>query len=93
MLQVDHKRFCFLMALIDTLAEVKEEIDADLEAAGIPLTSASFIISSVVGGAWIDLVLPPVDECAVLPPSPDEDPEEGEQVNVINFYVINYCKF
>ena len=74
--QVDNKRYCFLMALIDTLAQVKDEIDRDLESAGVPMSSASFIVSSVLGGAWIDLVLPPLDECVVLPPSPVEDPEE-----------------
>jgi len=66
------------MALIDTLTQVKEEIDHDLEAAGVPMSSTSFIISSVLVGAWIDLVLAPVDECVVLPSSPVDDPEESE---------------
>jgi len=65
------------MSLVDTLTQVKEEIDLDLEAAGVSLSTASFIISSILGGAWVDLVLAPVEECAILPPSPDEDPEEG----------------
>jgi len=68
------------MALIDTLAQVKEEIDLDLEAAGVPLSSTSFIVSSVLSGAWVDLVLAPLDECAVLPPSPDEDPDDGKLI-------------
>jgi len=72
------------MALIDTLAQVKEEIDLDLEAAGVPLSSASFIVSSILGGAWIDLVLAPLDECANLPPSPDEDPEDGMQISYVH---------
>jgi len=76
-LQVDHKRYCFLMMLIDTLAQVKDQLDLDLEAAHIPLSSASFIVSSVLCGAWVDLVLAPLHECAVLPPSSDEDPEDG----------------
>ena len=75
---MDNKRYCFLMALIDTLTQVKEEIDRDLEAAGVPMSSTSFIISSVLVGAWIDLVLAPVDECVVLPSSPVDDPEESE---------------
>jgi len=68
------------MTLVDTLTQVKEEIDRDLEAAGVPLSSTSFIVSSVLSGAWVDLVLAPLDECAVLPPSPDDDPEEGKPV-------------
>ena len=73
MCQVDNKRYCFLMTLIDTLAHVKDEIDRDLESAGVPMSSTSFIVSSVLGGAWLDLVLPPLDECSVLPPSLDHD--------------------
>ena len=65
------------MVLIDTLAAVKDEIDRDLEAAGVPLSSASFIISCVLGGAWLDLVLAPLNECIVLHPTPVDDPEEG----------------
>jgi len=78
------------MALIDTLAQVKEEIDVDLEAAGVPLSSTSFIISSVLGGAWIDLVLAPLDECANLPPSPDEDPEDGKQISPVLMTCLTY---
>jgi len=70
------------MTLIDTITQVKEEIDVDLEAAGVPISSTSFIVSSVLSGAWVDLVLAPVEECAVLPPSPDEDPEEGMTISV-----------
>jgi len=65
------------MTLVDTLAQVKEEIDRDLEAAGVPLSSASFIVSSALSGAWLDLVLPPLDQSAVSPPTPDEDLDEG----------------
>jgi len=64
------------MTLIDTLALVKDTIDRELELAGVPMSSASFIVSSVLGGAWLDLVLPPLDEYAVLPPSLDEDNHE-----------------
>jgi len=67
------------MSLIDTLSQVKDEIDADLESAGVPLSNTAFIVSSVLSDTWIDLVLPPVVEESpgLPPPSPDDDPEEG----------------
>jgi len=75
---VDHKRYCFLMTLVDTLAQVKEEIDHDLESAGVLLSSTSFIVSSVLSGIWLDLVLAPLDQATVvLPPSPEDDADEG----------------
>jgi len=77
--QVDRKRYRFLMVLVDTLTQVKDEIDLDLEAAGVAVSSTSFIITAVLSGIWLDLVLSPVEECAVLPPSPDEYPEEGKR--------------
>ena len=66
------------MSLVDTLSQVKDELDSDLESAGVPLSNTAFIVSSVLSDAWVDLVLPPIDESVCLPASPDDDPEEGQ---------------
>jgi len=64
------------MALTDTLTHVKDQIDLDLEAAGVAASSASFIVSCVLSDAWLDLVLPAIDESVVLPSTPDDRPDD-----------------
>jgi len=65
------------MALTYTLTHVKDQIDLDLEAAGVAASSASFIVSCVLSDAWLDLVLPAIDESVVLPSTPDDRPDDG----------------
>jgi hypothetical protein len=74
--QIDHKRFAFIMSLVDTVVQVKEEIDMDLAAAGMTSTSGVVFLSALTTDIRVDLVLAPVDDYAMRPASPDDEDDD-----------------
>jgi hypothetical protein len=64
------------MSLIDTVIQVKEEIDMDVATAGMTTQSGIVFLSAQTTDVRIDLILAPVDEYSLRPMSPDEEDEE-----------------
>jgi hypothetical protein len=76
--QIDHKRFAFIMSLVDTIVQVKEEIDMDLASAGMTSTSGVVFLSASTTDFRVDLVLAPVDDYAMRPASPDDEDDDDD---------------
>jgi len=82
--QIDHKRFAFLMSLVDTVIQVKEEIDMDLFSSGITPSSGLVFLSAYTSDVRIDLLLAPVDDYSMRPTSPDDEDEEDSNMHDAN---------
>lgn len=72
-LQIDHERYSFLMNLLETVARVSEEMEADFRnITGKAVVPQKVVLSAIVKEVEVSLLCPPSRESSSQLTSPDE---------------------